>query len=107
MSFGIEGPPGRSPPKLTDQTTNKVTQSNKTTAHSKQAAGRADLRDRVSLTDRAAQLQALEMQISDLHVVDTHLVNEMQRTIALGNYQINPIDVVNKLLRFELGLSGN
>jgi negative regulator of flagellin synthesis FlgM len=107
MSFGIEGLPCRSPIDLTDPTTNKVNQTLKTPARLERTATRLDLHDRVSLTDQAAQLHALETQINEQPLVDLQRVTEVQRAMAMGNYHIDPNEVGNKLLQFERGLAGD
>ena len=60
--------------------------------------------DRVSLTEQAAQLQALEGQIANLPVVDTQRVREVQHAIATGNLRIDPAAIADKMLNFESGL---
>ena len=62
-------------------------------------------RDRFSLTDQAAQIQALESQVSNLPVVDTKRVTDVQQAIATGELRINPESVADKILKFEVGLS--
>jgi flagellar biosynthesis anti-sigma factor FlgM len=105
MISGIQGPPGRTPVELTDQTTNKATETDKGLAHPNNTAVRLGTRDTVSLTDQAAQLRALEGQIAHQPAVDTQRVNEAQRAFATGSYNIDPSQVADKLLRFELGLA--
>jgi negative regulator of flagellin synthesis FlgM len=61
--------------------------------------------DRVQLSDQAAQLQALEAKVSSLPVVDTQRVQDVQRTLATGSFEIEPARVADKMLRFESGLS--
>lgn len=60
--------------------------------------------DQVRLSDQAAQLQALEASIANLPVVDTQRVQDVQRTLATGAFQIEPAQVADKLLTFEAGL---
>ena len=60
--------------------------------------------DRLNLSDQAAQLQALEAEIANLPVVDTHRVQDVQRTLATGSYEIQPARVADKVLTFEAGL---
>jgi negative regulator of flagellin synthesis FlgM len=60
--------------------------------------------EELRLSDKAAQLQALEAGIANLPVVDTQRVQEVQRTIATGSFEIQPARVADKLLRFEAGL---
>ncbi len=60
--------------------------------------------DEVKLSNQAAQMQALEAEIANLPVVDTQRVQDVQRTIATGSFQIEPAQVADKMLTFEAGL---
>lgn len=60
--------------------------------------------DTFSLTNKAAQLQQLEAQITSLPVVDTQRVNEVQHALATQTLEFNPTRVADKLLTFEAGL---
>ncbi len=60
--------------------------------------------DQVSLTDSAARLRELENEVSQLPVVDSKRVAEVQRAISIGTYQIDPSDVAAKMLAIETGL---
>jgi len=66
--------------------------------------GGASGADRLNLSDQAAQLQALEAEIANLPVVDTQRVQDVQRTLATGSYEIRPAQVADKVLTFEAGL---
>lgn len=57
--------------------------------------------DKLSLTSSAQQLRALEEQVAELPVVDTQRVQEVQRAIATGSFQIDPAKVADKMLQFE------
>lgn len=61
--------------------------------------------DKLNLSSQAAQLQALEAEIANLPVVDTQRVQDVQRTLATGAFQIEPAQVADKLLTFETGLA--
>ena len=60
--------------------------------------------DQIQLSNQAAQLQALEAEISNLPVVNTQRVQDVQRTLATGSFQIQPAQVADKMLQFEAGL---
>jgi negative regulator of flagellin synthesis FlgM len=66
--------------------------------------GGASGADQLKLSDQAAQLQALEAEIANLPVVDTQRVQDVQRTLATGSYEIQPAQVADKVLTFEAGL---
>jgi negative regulator of flagellin synthesis FlgM len=60
--------------------------------------------DRLQLSNQAAQLQALEAEIANLPVINTQRVQDVQRTLATGSFQIKPAEVADKMLQFEAGL---
>ena len=60
--------------------------------------------DQLQLSNQAAQLQALEAEIANLPIVDTQRVQDVQRTLTTGSFQIEPAQVADKLLTFEAGL---
>ena len=57
--------------------------------------------DQVSLTDSAARLRELENEASQLPVVDSKRVAEVQRSIAAGSFQVDPSQVAEKMLTAE------
>jgi negative regulator of flagellin synthesis FlgM len=60
--------------------------------------------DKLQLSNQAAQLQALEAEIANLPVVDAQRVQDVQRILATGSFQIVPARVADKLLTFEASL---
>lgn len=60
--------------------------------------------DQLQLSNKVSQLQALEAEIANLPVVDTQRVQDVQRTLATGSFQVEPARVADKLLTFEAGL---
>jgi negative regulator of flagellin synthesis FlgM len=60
--------------------------------------------DQLKLSNQAAQLKAMEAEIANLPVVDTQRVQDVQRTLATNTLQVEPAQVVHKLLTFEAGL---
>ena len=103
MSFEIQGPTGRSPAEIGDNSTatRKPGERNAPSATTTPTGSQ----DRFSLTDQAAQIQALEQQISELPVVDTQRVAGVQQAIESGDLRINAESVANKILELEVGLS--
>lgn len=57
--------------------------------------------DKVSLTDTAARLKALEQQLTQQPEVDTAKVDEIQNSLSSGGYKVNPERVADKMLAFE------
>ena len=60
--------------------------------------------DQLKLSNQAAQLQALEAEIANLPVVDAQRVQDVQQTLAVGAYEIQPARVADKVLTFEASL---
>ena len=106
MGIEISGNSGRQPSEAAEasksQTSATQASAPRTGSSSKNPGSGAD---QVQLSNQAAQLQALEAEISNLPVVDTQRVQDVQRTIATGSFQIEPAEVADKLLSFEAGLS--
>ena len=66
--------------------------------------GQPSKSDAVTLTDTAAQLHKLEAAILAAPIVDTARVKDVKQAISSGQYQINPRQVAEKMLRFENAL---
>jgi len=60
--------------------------------------------DQVSLTDSASRLRELENEVSQLPVVDTKRVTEVQRSISIGSFQVDPSQVAEKMLTMDKSL---
>ncbi|MEM7219887.1 MAG: flagellar biosynthesis anti-sigma factor FlgM [Pseudomonadota bacterium] len=61
----------------------------------------AEQPDRVTLTDTARLLQALEGALDDQPVLDTARIEQARAALAAGNYQIDADSIANKLLQLE------
>jgi negative regulator of flagellin synthesis FlgM len=103
MSIEINGSQGRPPVEVGDKR-KAAEQSAKDPAPSSLPQSGSSS-DKLSLTSTAVQLRALEDQIAELPVVDTKRVQEVQRSLATGSFQIDPARVADKMLQFEAGLS--
>jgi len=57
--------------------------------------------DKVSLTNTAAKLKALEQKLASQPDVDMNKVSEVQKAIADGKYNVNPEHVADKMMSFE------
>ena len=57
--------------------------------------------DKVSLTDTAERLQALEQQLAQQPEIDKSKVGEVQSAMSSGGYKVNPERVADKMLAFE------
>ena len=105
MAIEISGNNGRSPREAAEAGRSQASapSTNKTQTGS---AGKSTSAggDQLKLSNQAAQLQALEAEIANLPVVDTQRVQDVQRTIATGSFEIQPARVADKVLTFEAGL---
>ena len=105
MGIEINGNSGRP-----TQTAHEAGKSQTSTPTNNSARGNASAKlgsnggDQVQVSNQAAQLQALESEIANLPVVDTQRVQDVQRTLATGAFQVEPAQVAHKLLSFEAGL---
>ncbi len=63
--------------------------------------------DKVTLTDTAAKLKALEMNLAKQPVVDNNKVHNMQTSIQNGNYKMNPERIADKMISFESAFNDN
>ena len=70
-----------------------------------QQTGRPSTVDTVSLTDTASRLRSLENTIANLPVVDTQRVQDIQKSIADGTFEVNPQRIADKMFGFESELS--
>jgi len=57
--------------------------------------------DKVSLTDTAARLKALEHQLSNQPEIDSNRVSDVQNAISSGDYKVDPQRVADKMMDFE------
>ena len=64
-------------------------------------AGAASGQDRISLTESATRLQTLTDQVKMMPVVDPQEVEDVQRTLATGELQLEPQQAADNLLDQE------
>jgi negative regulator of flagellin synthesis FlgM len=65
------------------------------------AGAAADSSDTMSLTGSASKLQELEAHIASLPIVDATHIADVQRALATGSYQFEPIDAAESLIAQE------
>lgn len=58
-------------------------------------------RDKVSLTDTAERLKALEHQLAMQPEIDKNRVNKVQDALSNGEYKVDPQRVADKMMAFE------
>ncbi|HKJ76688.1 MAG TPA: flagellar biosynthesis anti-sigma factor FlgM [Gammaproteobacteria bacterium] len=68
--------------------------------------GRPSSSDTVTLTDAAAQLRSLENTVGELPVMDSQRVEDIQRAIENGSYEVDAERVADKMMQFEADFSG-
>lgn len=73
---------------------------------SQSETGRPSSVDTVSLSDTASRMHSLQNTLAQLPVVDTQRVENIQRAIAEGTFEIDPNRVAEKMLGFESELNG-
>ncbi len=55
----------------------------------------------MSLTDTATRLQELEAHIASMPVADVQHVSDVQRSLASGSFQIEPVEAASNLITQE------
>ncbi len=57
--------------------------------------------DTMNLTGSASKMQALEAHIASLPIMDASHIADIQRALATGSYQFEPIDAAESLIAQE------
>jgi len=57
--------------------------------------------DKVTLTDTAAKLKALESDLASQSVVNDNKVKDVQTSIQSGSYKMDPERIADKMINFE------
>jgi len=104
MSIPISGLPGGQIRNTGDNNrVNSQGSTSKNSAVSSAPSGHGD--DKVSLTSSATQLQQLTQQVSQLPVVDVERVTEVQRSVATGSFEFEPMVAADNMLTQERELA--
>tara|TARA_R110001583_G_scaffold47264_2_gene148084 strand:- start:1744 stop:2052 length:309 start_codon:yes stop_codon:yes gene_type:complete len=61
-------------------------------------------RDSVSLTPQAKQLSELQKKANDIPTLDQKKIDELKKTIASGEYKIDPQKLAASMANFEFDL---
>lgn len=77
----------------------EASQTANTNTHVKHAA-----HDSVSLTPQAKQLGELQKKATDLPTIDQKRIDELKKTIAAGEYKIDPQKLAASIASFEFDL---
>lgn len=99
----ITGLSGNQPQRTTEGTQVQVARTEPTAGQ--QETGRPSSVDTVSLTDTAARLRDLENTLAQLPVIDPQRVEDIQRAVANGSFEIDAQRIAEKMLGFEQDLS--
>ena len=60
--------------------------------------------DSVSLTPQAKQLSELQKKVNDIPTIDQKKIDELKKTIASGEYKIDPQKLAASMANFEFNL---
>jgi len=102
MPHDISGINTNKSSQIGDRSVTQVKKSDDTAKSAKDSTtNAAPMSDKVTLTDTAAKLKALEMELANQPMVDDSKVKDMQNVINSGNYKIDPERVADKMINFE------
>ncbi len=104
MPIEITGLPTTQPTSINEGQTTRTRTDHKNPDQSKNESETPSQVDTVLFTETATQLQAMESEIVNVPVVDMERVEEIQRLISNGKYEIDTNHLAEKLLRFETQL---
>jgi len=76
-----------------------------TDSSSRSSAGSSPGSDKVSLTNTAERLKALEEQLAKQPEIDSDRVSDVQNAISKGKYKVDPERVADKMMNFEASFS--
>ena len=78
-----------------------------TDSGSRTSSAESSGRDKVSLTDTAARLKALEEQLTSQPEIDRDRVSDVQNAISKGKYKVDAQRVADKMMNFEASFDKN
>ncbi len=84
-----------------DRNVTQVKKSDDATKSAGSSATATTAGDKVTLTDTAAKLKALEMDLASQPSVDNNKVKDMQTVIQNGSYKMDPERIADKMINFE------
>ncbi|MDH5180188.1 MAG: flagellar biosynthesis anti-sigma factor FlgM [Gammaproteobacteria bacterium] len=86
-----------------ERSVNRAKKDSSDTGSTGSSGSSAGSSDKVSLTDTAARLKALEQQLTSQPEVNSIKVDEVKDALSNGNYKVNPERIADKMLSFESG----
>jgi len=84
-----------------DRNVTQVKKTDDAEKSTKSSSHAATTGDKVTLTDTAAKLKALEMDLANQPSVDNNKVKDMQTVIQNGSYKMDPERIADKMINFE------
>ena len=107
MAHDISGINSNKSSQLGDRNVSSVKKSESTTKTHDSGKSDSSAHDKVTLTDTAAKLKALEMDLSHQPVVNGDKVKHVQSNLQNGSYKMNPERIADKMISFESAFNDN
>ena len=107
MAHDISGINSNKSSQMGDRNVSSVKKSEEARKTADSGLSPASSNDKVTLTDTAAKLKALESDLTNQPVVDGSKVKNMQTSIQSGNYKMNPERIADKMINFESAFNDN
>lgn len=107
MAHDISGINSNKSSQMGERNVSSVKKSDDAKKMSDSSSSATSLHDKVTLTDTAAKLKSLEMDLSKQPVVDGSKVHDMQTNIQNGSYKMNPERIADKMISFESAFNDN
>jgi len=101
MAHDISGINSNKSSQMGDRNVTSVKKGEDSAKTTDSAMSSSSMGDKVTLTDTAAKLKALESDLSHQPVVDGNKVKSMQTSINNGEYKMNPERIADKMINFE------
>lgn len=107
MPHDITGINSNKSSQLGDRSISSVKNSDESKKTADSGAASSPLMDKVTLTDTAAKLKALEAELTHQPMVNENKVKDMQNSIQSGNYKMDPERIADKMINFESAFNDN
>ncbi|WP_456374459.1 flagellar biosynthesis anti-sigma factor FlgM [Thiolapillus sp.] len=69
--------------------------------------GRSSVQDTVSLSETAVRIGQLGVAVDDAPVIDTQRVEKAKQAILDGDYNVDPVKIAERLMKFDLALGSD
>ncbi len=101
MPHDISGINSNKSSQLGDRNVTQVKKSDDAAKSTKSSTSTATAGDKVTLTDTAAKLKALELGLANQPAVDDNKVKDVQTSLQNGSYKMDPERIADKMINFE------